>query len=127
MADSEGPGDPDEERSGAHTQRDATRSRGLQRVERRGARLRAAQGSGRRLHIVEELLHAQDLGWQLIEAVGQAEDKATAHAILMAAPFEFDAIAAEHVLDMQLSARTRLAVQNRQEEHHQLIEFLGQQ
>jgi DNA gyrase/topoisomerase IV subunit A len=73
------------------------------------------------------LLRAQDLGWQLVEAVGQADDKATARAVLMAAPFEFDAIAAAHVLDMQLSGRTRLAVQNRKEEHQRLIEFLGQQ
>ncbi len=79
-----------------------------------------------RLHIVEELLRALELGWQLIAAVDGAEDRVAAHAVLMAAPFGFDAVAAEHVLDMQLVGRTRLAVENRKEERERLIAFLAQ-
>ena len=79
-----------------------------------------------RLHIVEELLRAHELGEQLIAAVEAAEDRAAARAVLMAAPFEFDAIAAEHVLDTQLAGRTQQAIENRKHERDTLLAFLAQ-
>ena len=64
-----------------------------------------------RLHVLDELLRAHDIGWPLIAAIDEARDKAEARTILMAAPFDFDAVAAEHILDRPLGSRTKEAIE----------------
>jgi DNA gyrase subunit A len=62
----------------------------------------------RRAHIVEGLLKALDMIDAIIALIRGSDDKASARAGLMAAPFEFSEVQAEHILDMQLSRLTRL-------------------
>lgn len=61
-----------------------------------------------RAHIVEGLIKALDLIDEIIAAIRASEDKAAARVALMAEPFEFSEVQAEHILDMQLSRLTRL-------------------
>ena len=61
-----------------------------------------------RAHIVEGLLKALDLIDEIIAAIRASEDKAAARDALMAKPFEFSEIQANHILDMPLSRLTRL-------------------
>jgi len=61
-----------------------------------------------RAHIVEGLIKALDLIDEIIAAIRGSADKAGAREALMAAPFEFSEVQAEHILDMQLSTLTRL-------------------
>ncbi len=61
-----------------------------------------------RAHIVEGLIKALDLIDEIIAAIRASEDKGAARLALMAAPFEFSEIQANHILDMQLSRLTRL-------------------
>ena len=61
-----------------------------------------------RAHIVEGLIKALDLIDEIIAAIRASEDKAAARDALMAAPFEFSEIQANHILDMPLSRLTRL-------------------
>src|SRR5438105_3496707 len=62
----------------------------------------------RRAHIVEGLLKALDMIDAIIALIRGSDDKASARAGLMTAPFEFSEVQAEHILDMQLSRLTRL-------------------
>ena len=66
-------------------------------------------------HINEGLLKALDLIDEIIAAIRASEDRAAALVALMAAPFEFSEIQAEHILDMQLSRLTRLGRANIEE------------
>jgi DNA gyrase subunit A len=66
-------------------------------------------------HINEGLLKALDLIDEIIAAIRASEDKPAARQALMAAPFEFSDIQAEHILDMQLSRLTRLGRANIEE------------
>ena len=61
-----------------------------------------------RAHIVEGLIKALDLIDEIIAAIRASEDKAAARDALMAKPFEFSEIQANHILDMPLSRLTRL-------------------
>jgi DNA gyrase subunit A len=61
-----------------------------------------------RAHIVEGLLKALDMIDAIIAAIRASADKPAAREALMAAPFEFSEVQAEHILDMQLSRLTRL-------------------
>lgn len=61
-----------------------------------------------RAHIIEGLIKALDLIDEIISAIRASEDKAAARISLMAEPFEFTEVQAEHILDMQLSRLTRL-------------------
>ena len=70
----------------------------------------------KRAHIVEGLIKALDLIDQIIAAIRAAEDRPAAKTALMAAPFEFSEIQADHILDMQLSRLTRLGRANLEEE-----------
>ncbi len=79
-----------------------------------------------RLHIVDELIRAHDLGWDLIAAIEQSGDKAEARSALMAAPFGFDAVAAEHVLEVQLGRRTQLGIAMLRDERDDLVARLAQ-
>ena len=61
-----------------------------------------------RAHIVEGLIKALDLIDEIIAAIRASEDKGAARDALMAKPFEFSEIQANHILDMPLSRLTRL-------------------
>ncbi len=68
-------------------------------------RLRKAQD---RAHIVEGLLRALDMLDEVIALIRGSADVETARAGLMAAPFEFSEIQANHILDMPLRRLTGL-------------------
>jgi DNA gyrase subunit A len=68
-------------------------------------RLRKAEA---RAHIVEGLLRALDMIDQIIALIRASDDKAAARDGLMAEPFSFSEIQANHILDMTLSRLTRL-------------------
>jgi DNA gyrase subunit A len=79
-----------------------------------------------RLQIVEALMRALDLGWELHEAIASSADRGEARARLTASPFGFADIEAEHVLDLQFSRGTKQARSFLEEEAVQLREQLGQ-
>ncbi len=62
----------------------------------------------KRLHILEGLIKALDLIDEIIAAIRASADRAMARTSLMAAPFEFSEIQANHILEMQLVRLTRL-------------------
>jgi len=62
----------------------------------------------RKLHINEGLLKALDMIDAIIAAIRSSEDRSGARDALMAEPFEFSEIQANHILDMQLVRLTRL-------------------
>ena len=76
-------------------------------------RLKKAQD---RAHIVEGLLKALDMIDAIIATIRASDDKPAARTALMAAPFEFSEVQAEHILDMPLSRLTRLGRANLEEE-----------
>jgi DNA gyrase subunit A len=61
-----------------------------------------------RLHIVEGLLRALDMIDAVVKAIRAAKDRSAARDSLMAKPFDFSEIQANHILDMTLSRLTRL-------------------
>jgi DNA gyrase subunit A len=68
-------------------------------------RLKRAQD---RAHIVEGLIKALDMIDAIIKLIRASDDKPAARAGLIAKPFEFTEVQAEHILDMTLSRLTRL-------------------
>ncbi len=76
--------------------------------------------ANKRAHIVEGLIKALDLIDEIIVAIRAAEDRPAAKTALMAEPFEFSEIQADHILDMQLSRLTRLGRANLEEEMAEL-------
>jgi len=80
-------------------------------------RLRRAQD---RAHIVEGLIRALDLIDEIIALIKASADKAAARAGLMATPFAFSQVQAEHILDMTLSRLTRLGREELDKELAQL-------
>jgi DNA gyrase subunit A len=81
-------------------------------------RLRRAR---ERAHVVEGLLRAIDMLDQVIEAIRGSEDRAAARAALMAEPFDFSEVQANHILDMTLGRLTRLARSELEEERASLL------
>jgi DNA gyrase subunit A len=69
-------------------------------------RLRRARD---RAHIVEGLLKAINVIDEIIALVRASDNRAEARAGLMAEPFEFSEVQADHILQMQLGSLTRLA------------------
>ncbi|HEX4528285.1 MAG TPA: DNA topoisomerase (ATP-hydrolyzing), partial [Acidimicrobiia bacterium] len=61
-----------------------------------------------RAHIVEGLVRALDVIEEIIALIRGSEDTETARAGLMAKPFEFSEIQANHILDMQLRRLAQL-------------------
>jgi DNA gyrase subunit A len=61
-----------------------------------------------RAHIVEGLLKALDMLDRVIATIRGSEDRAAARSALMADPFVFSEIQANHILDMTLGRLTRL-------------------
>ena len=80
-------------------------------------RLDAAE---KRLHIVEGLIRCLDLIDEIITTIRASEDRSAAREALMADPFAFSEVQANHILDMQLSRLTRLGRSDLQEEAAQL-------
>jgi DNA gyrase subunit A len=76
--------------------------------------------ANKRAHIVEGLIKALDLIDQIITTIREAEDRPAAKIALMAEPFEFSEIQADHILDMRLSSLTRLGRANLEEEMAEL-------
>ena len=83
-------------------QRDVIRRRSQFRLDR----------AERDLHIREGLLKALDMIDAIIAAIRAAPDRGGAREALMADPFEFSELQAEHILNMQLARLTRLARNN---------------
>jgi DNA gyrase subunit A len=79
----------------------------------------------KRAHIVEGLLKALDMIDAIIALIRGSDDRGTARAGLMAEPFEFSEIQANHILDMRLSALTRLGRADLEEEMAKLRETIA--
>lgn len=73
-----------------------------------------------RAHIVEGLLKAIDLIDAIIAAIRASENREEARRRLMAEPFEFSEIQANHILDMPLGRLTRLGRQELLAEYEEL-------
>jgi DNA gyrase subunit A len=86
-------------------------------------RLRRARA---RAHIVEGLLKALDMIDAIIVAIRASESRSEARERLMAAPFEFSEVQAEHILDMQLSRLTRLGRADLEEEVAKLRQTMAE-
>jgi DNA gyrase subunit A len=86
-------------------------------------RLRKAQ---ERAHIVEGLLKALDMLDQVIATIRASDDRPSARTALMAPPFEFTEIQANHILDMTLGRLTRLGRSELEEEMRQLRETIAE-
>src|SRR5579875_620654 len=86
-------------------------------------RLRKARA---RAHIVEGLLRAIDMLDAVIATIRASENRASAAAALVAAPFAFSEEQANHILDMQLGRLTRLGRAQLEEEMQQLREELAE-
>ena len=76
-------------------------------------RMKTAQA---RLHIVEGLIRALEMIDDVIAVIRASNDTASARAALMAAPFDFSEVQANHILDMALSRLTRLGRASLEEE-----------
>ncbi len=79
-----------------------------------------------RAHIVEGLIKALDLIDEIIAAIRASEDKGAARDALMAKPFEFSEIQANHILDMPLSRLTRLGRADLDAEMAKLLEEIAE-
>jgi DNA gyrase subunit A len=73
-----------------------------------------------RAHIVEGLLKAIDMLDAVIAAIRASDDRPAARTTLMAAPFSFTEVQAEHILEMTLGRLTRLGRTNLEEEMKEL-------
>ncbi len=86
-------------------------------------RLRKARD---RAHIVEGLLRALDAIDAIIALIRASEDRGAAREGLMAAPFEFTDVQANHILDLTLGRLTRLARHELEDEMTQLRETMAE-
>jgi len=73
-----------------------------------------------RAHIVEGLLKAIDMLDAVIAAIRASDDRPSARVTLMAEPFSFSEVQAEHILEMTLGRLTRLGRTNLEEEMEEL-------
>lgn len=94
-------------------------------VIRRRSEFRLAKARAR-AHIVEGLVKALDLIDQIIALIRASADRPAARAGLMAEPFEFSEIQANHILDMPLGRLTRLGRAELEEEMAQLRETIAE-
>ena len=62
-----------------------------------------------RAHIVEGLLRALDMIDAIVAAIRASDDRASARTTLMAEPFSFSEIQANHILELRLGSLTRLS------------------
>jgi len=80
-------------------------------------RLQKAQD---RLHIVEGLVKALDMIDAIVKAIRASKDRGAARVALMAKPFSFSEIQANHILDMQLARLTQLGREELDKERKEL-------
>jgi len=85
----------------------------------RRSRFRLAKARDR-AHIVEGLLKAIDMLDAVIAAIRASEDRQAARQALMAEPFSFTEVQANHILDMTLGRLTRLGRSELEEEMESL-------
>ena len=78
-----------------------------------------------RAHIVEGLIKALDLIDEIIDTIRASDDRAAARVALMAEPFEFSEIQANHILDMPLGRLTRLGRSELEAEMEKLREEIA--
>ncbi|HUP70459.1 MAG TPA: DNA gyrase subunit A [Acidimicrobiales bacterium] len=78
-----------------------------------------------RAHIVEGLLKALDMIEQVIALIRGSADRGAAREGLMAAPFEFSEVQANHILDMTLGRLTRLGRTELSDEMAKLREIIA--
>jgi DNA gyrase subunit A len=79
-----------------------------------------------RAHILEGLIKAIDMIDAIIAAIRASADKQEARDALMATPFEFSELQAEHILDMPLSRLTRLGRAQLEEELAEKIQIIAE-
>ncbi|HEX2039673.1 MAG TPA: DNA gyrase subunit A [Acidimicrobiales bacterium] len=79
-----------------------------------------------RAHIVEGLLKALDMIDAIIELIRGSDDRPAAREGLMAAPFSFTEVQANHILDMTLGRLTRLGRSELEEEMAKLRETIAE-
>jgi DNA gyrase subunit A len=79
-----------------------------------------------RAHIVEGLLRALDMIDAIIALIRGSDDRPAARDGLMAAPFEFSEIQANHILDMTLGRLTRLGRTDLEKEMAELRERIAE-
>ncbi len=79
-----------------------------------------------RAHIVEGLLKALDMIDAIIALIRASEDRAAARTGLMATPFEFSEVQANHILDMTLGRLTRLGRSELEDEMAKLRETIAE-
>ncbi len=79
-----------------------------------------------RAHIVEGLLKAIDMLDAVIATIRASEDRPEARTALMAEPFSFTEVQANHILDMTLGRLTRLGRSELEEEMAQLLETIAE-
>ncbi|MDQ1434134.1 MAG: gyrase subunit, partial [Actinomycetota bacterium] len=73
-----------------------------------------------RLHIVEGLVKALDMIDAIVKAIRASKDRGAARTALMAKPFDFSEIQANHILDMPLGRLTQLGRDELDKEHKEL-------
>jgi DNA gyrase subunit A len=79
-----------------------------------------------RAHIVEGLIKALDLMDQIIATIRSSADTPAARTALMAEPFEFSDVQAQHILDMALRQLTRLGRQSLEDEMAELRALIAE-
>ena len=79
-----------------------------------------------RAHIVEGLLKAIDMLDAVIAAIRGSDDRAEARQALMAEPFSFSEVQANHILDMTLGRLTRLGRSELEDEMAKLRETIAE-
>jgi DNA gyrase subunit A len=94
-------------------------------VVRRRSEFRLAKARDR-AHIVEGLLKAIDMLDAVIATIRASEDRSAASRALMADPFEFTEVQANHILDMTLGRLTRLGRTQLEEEMAKLRETIAE-
>jgi DNA gyrase subunit A len=94
-------------------------------VIRRRSEFRLAKAQAR-AHIVEGLIKALDMIDAIITLIRGSEDRGAARDGLMAAPFEFSEIQANHILDMTLGRLTRLGRSELEEEMTKLRQTMAE-
>jgi DNA gyrase subunit A len=80
----------------------------------------------KRAHIVEGLLRALDMIDAIITLIRGSDDRAAARTGLMAEPFSFSEIQANHILDMTLARLTRLGRRDLEEEMAKLRQTIAE-
>jgi DNA gyrase subunit A len=80
----------------------------------------------KRAHIVEGLIKALDLIDKIIAAIRASDDRAAARAKLIAKPFGFTEVQAEHILDTTLARLTRLGRRELEGEMAELRETIAE-